>query len=176
MPLVSSPSASSSSGLCVPCRFKHANPWVPTKKLLCWSTLKAGAPNIIKLPVMPFVEYRSGRLIPDHVLEVRCLRVDAPEWRYELVHSWPSGISIFVGDRRVLVKKPDEEHFEAPGPLNLTNWVVRKPLEVNQPMPVKVAISSTKSEIWAIGFVISVPIVRDEEVVEQVVKLQPPLE
>ena len=25
----------------------------------------------------------------------------------------PSGISIFVGDRRVLVKKPDEEHFEA---------------------------------------------------------------
>eukprot|EP00913_Durusdinium_trenchii_P022463 g21100.t1 len=43
-------------------------------------------------------------------------------------------------------------------------------------MPVKVAISSTKSEIWAIGFVISVPIVRDEEVVEQVVKLQPPLE
>ena len=25
----------------------------------------------------------------------------------------PSGISIFVGDRRVLVKKPDDEHFEA---------------------------------------------------------------
>lgn len=113
--------------------------------------------------------------MPDHILEVRCLRVDAPEWRYELVHSWPSGISIFVGDKRVLVKKPDDEHFEAPGPLNLTNWVVRKPLEVNQPMQVKVALSSTKSEVWAIGFVISVPIMRDEEVVEQVIKLQPPL-
>lgn len=113
--------------------------------------------------------------MPDHILQVRCLRVDAPEWRYELVHSWPSGISIFVGDRRVLVKKPDDEHFEAPGPLNLTPWVVRKPLEVNQPMQVKVALSSTKSEIWAIGFVISVPILRDEEVVERVIQLQPPL-
>lgn len=113
--------------------------------------------------------------MPGHILEVRCLRVDAPEWRYELVHSWPSGISIFVGDRRVLVKKPDDEHFEAPGPLNLTPWVVRKPLEVNQPMQVKVALSSTKSEIWAIGFVIGVPIQRDQEVVERVIQMQPPL-
>lgn len=54
---------------------------------------EAGAPNIIKLPVMPFVEYRcsqlfgfcghlvpvasdrSGRLIPDHVLEATKLNM-----------------------------------------------------------------------------------------------------
>ncbi|CAE7414897.1 NFI1 [Symbiodinium natans] len=175
MPLYNSTS-SSSSGLCVPCRFKGCNPWLPAKKLLHWSTLKAGAPNIIKLPIMGFIEYRTGRLLPDYVLEVRCLRVDAPEWRYELVHSWPSGISIFVGDRRVLVKKPDDEHFEAPGPFNLTDFVARRPLEVNHPMQVNVAITAKKTEIWAIGFVLSLGALRDDEVTEQVAQQQPPLE
>ncbi|CAE7781702.1 pli1 [Symbiodinium pilosum] len=175
MPLYNSTS-SSSCGLCVPCRFKNCNPWLPAKKLLHWSTLKAGAPNIIKLPIMGFIEYRTGRLMPDHILEVRCLRVDAPEWRYELVHSWPSGISIFVGDRRVLVKKPDDEHFEAPGPFNLTDFVTRRPLEVNHPMQVNVAITAKKTEIWAVGFVLSLGVVRDEEISEQVVQQQPPHE
>ncbi|CAE7906578.1 NFI1 [Symbiodinium necroappetens] len=175
MPLYNSDSSSSSSGLCVPCRFKGCNPWLPTKKLLHWSTLKAG-PNIIKLPIMGFLEYRTGRLLPGYVLEVRCLRVDAPEWRYELVHSWPSGISMFVGDRRVLVKKPDDEHFEAPGPFNLTDFVARRPNEVNHPMQVNVAITAKKTEIWAIGFVMSLGVARDNEVAEQVVQQQPPLE
>lgn len=125
---------------------------------------------------MGFLEYRTGRLLPGYVLEVRCLRVDAPEWRYELVHSWPSGISMFVGDRRVLVKKPDDEHFEAPGPFNLTDFVARRPNEVNHPMQVNVAITAKKTEIWAIGFVMSLGVARDNEVAEQVVQQQPPLE
>eukprot|EP00931_Biecheleriopsis_adriatica_P063204 TRINITY_DN38231_c0_g1_i1.p1 TRINITY_DN38231_c0_g1~~TRINITY_DN38231_c0_g1_i1.p1 ORF type:complete len:632 (+),score=152.82 TRINITY_DN38231_c0_g1_i1:76-1896(+) len=175
MPLPES-SSSSSSGLCVPCRFKHSNPFLPAKKLLGWSTLKVGSPNIINVPLAGHIDMRSGRLFAGHVLEARCLRVDTHEWRFDLGHSWPAGISLFVEEQRVLVKKPDEEKFEAPGPFDLTKLVFRPPLQVNQPLSVRAAISASKTEIWAIGFVLCLPVTGDEQIAQQVIKQQAPQE
>ncbi|CAE8597773.1 unnamed protein product, partial [Polarella glacialis] len=37
---LSSSSSSTTCNLCVTCRFKQSNPFMPVEKLLCWSTLK----------------------------------------------------------------------------------------------------------------------------------------
>ncbi|CAE8703395.1 unnamed protein product, partial [Polarella glacialis] len=92
--------------------FKQSNPFMPVEKLLCWSTLKMETKNLISTPVAPYLDFRTGRLPPGKVLEVRCLRIDAPDWRYELGHGWPAGVSLFVGEQRVLLKKPDDDKFE----------------------------------------------------------------
>lgn len=163
-------------GLCLPCRFKVGNPFLPGK-LLCSTVLKAQATNVLNVPLLGNVDFRTGRLKVGILLEVRCLRVDAPEWRYELGHSWPAGISLFVDDQRVLLRKPDAEHDENPGPFNLTNFAVRKPLEVN-PRPVKVsaAISAKRSEQWALGVLLIQPLEDIDELCKRVASKQAPLE
>lgn len=75
----------------------------------------------------------------------------------------PDAITISLSEKRILTKKPNDEKFEAPGPLDLTPLVVRKPLEVrfrwrfmvlwevNQPMQMKIAPTFNKNETWAVG-------------------------
>jgi len=143
---------------------------------LAWAILKPQATNNLEAQLAACMDFRTGRLQAGHVIEVRCLRVDAPEWRYELVHSWPSGISLFVEDQRVLVKKPDEELNEAPpGPFDLSRFVVRRPLEVNpRPVRVSAAITAKKTEQWALGLVYSHPVASDEVICKQVREAQRP--
>lgn len=162
--------------LCLQCRFKWGNPFHPAKQLLKWCTVKSGATNVLTVTVGNILDFHQGRLSAGQKLEVRCLRVDAQEWRYELMHGWPNGISIFVGEQRVFLKKPDAEHDEAPGPFDLTEWAVRRPMEVNpKPLQVSVAITAKKTEQWAVGIVLY-ETVADAQVCEKVVSQQAPLE
>lgn len=169
---------SAACGMCLTCRFRHCNPFIPAKELLCWGMLKVGSSTSFSAELRRIINVRTGRLAAGHMVEVRCLRVDAPEWRYELGHSWPSGVSLFVEDGRVMVKKPDEEHDEAPpGPFNLSGWIVRSPLEINpRPLRVSAAITAKKSEQWALGLVLAQPVGSDEQICKRVAALQAPLQ
>lgn len=169
---------SAGCGLCLTCRFKHSNPFLPVKELLSWGMLKAQTTNVFNAELVRLLDVRTGRLGIGHMIEARCLRVDAPEWRYELGHSWPSGMSLFVDDHRVMIKKPDEENDEAPpGPFDLTGWVVRSPLEVNpRPLRVTAAITAKKSEQWALGLVLLRQVGSDEQICKQVAERQAPVE
>ncbi|CAK9097925.1 unnamed protein product [Durusdinium trenchii] len=189
---------------------------------------EAGAPNIIKLPVMPFVEYRqlldtirsssvraynwarpmpsakhfsstskfpcalflatrqgsrSERADADRKHEIHGSRPSGKISRSSVegqgqpdVLGRPSGISIFVGDRRVLVKKPDEEHFEARSRKFMAVGETGRCGLTDNEQNRQIRSLPGRSTYKGFGFQIFVPIVRDEEVVEQVVKLQPPLE
>lgn len=148
---------STRSGLCLTCRFKHGDAFYPAKEIMSWSTLKTQGPTSLTAELGSITDPQTGRLNAGYALQVRCLRVDATEWRYELCHSWPSGISLFVEDRRVLVKKPDEEQDRAhPGAFDLGLHVVRSPMQVNlKPLRVSASITAKKSEHWALALVYS---------------------
>lgn len=142
--------------LCLACRFTKGDPFRPGRKLLAWSSLKSGQSRELEIP-LHIIYDRVTRTIPvGHQVEVRCLRVDSPEWRYELTHSWPSGISLFVDDKRVLKKLPDDEFDEAPGPFDVTRWTIRNAWEVNGGAKLKVsaAITTKKGENWALGILL----------------------
>jgi hypothetical protein len=111
-------------------------------------------------------------------VEVRCLRIDAPEWRFEQQHSWPSGISLFVDDQRVMKKVPDEEHDEAPGPFDLTRYTLRHPLSLisNPNLRVSAAISAKKTESWALGILLVEPLQQVEPLFKQVIDRQASVE
>jgi len=125
--------------------------------LLYHGLMKNNATNVVTAPLQGQIDLRTGRLKAGLFIEVRCLRVDAAEWRYELGHCWPAGISLFVGDTRVLLRKPDAEHDENPGPFDLTNWVVRSALDLtlNRPFKVSAAITAKKGEMWALALVLA---------------------
>lgn len=161
-------------GLCLPCRFKFGNPFMPGE-LVCSATIRSHSNIVLQVPLINQVDFRSGRLRAGVTFEVRCLRVDAPDWRHELSHSWPSAISLFVDDRRVLVRKPDAEHDEAPGPFDLSSWIVRAPMEVNpRPLKVSAAVTAKKSEQWAIGVLLISPVEDVEVMCEEVTRRQVP--
>jgi len=105
---LSSSSPPLSCGLCLSCRFTTGNPFRPGR-LVAWGALKPGQTKVLEIPFSSIYDPRSGALPVGCVMEARCLRIDAPEWRYELTHSWPSGVSLFVDDQRVLKKSPDED-------------------------------------------------------------------
>ncbi|CAK0897512.1 unnamed protein product, partial [Prorocentrum cordatum] len=109
------------------CRFKLGNPFLPAAQLVSWSMLKEKAKTNFTVPLAGLIDARTGRLPAGSMLEARCLRVDAPAWRYELSHSWPDGVSVFIGDTRVFKKDPQAEFDEAPGPLDLSPWLFRDP-------------------------------------------------
>jgi len=161
--------------MCLPCRFKVGNPFLPGQ-LLCSTMLKAQSTNVLSVPLAGNIDFRTGRLKAGVKLEVRCLRVDAPEWRFELSHSWPAAVSLFIDDQRVLVRKPDAEHDEAPGPFEITNWAVRAPLEVNpRALKVSAAITAKKSEQWSLGVVLITPVQDEEQICAQVAARQAPV-
>lgn len=161
--------------MCIPCRFKVGNPFLPGQ-LLCSTMLKAQSTNVLSVPLAGNIDFRTGRLKAGVKLEVRCLRVDAPEWRFELSHSWPAAVSLFIDDQRVLVRKPDAEHDEAPGPFEITNWAVRAPLEVNpRALKVSAAITAKKSEQWSLGVVLITPVQDEEQICAQVAARQAPV-
>lgn len=145
--------------------------------MICSTLLKAQGTNVLNVPLSSHLDRRTGRLKAGAMLEARCLRVDAPEWRYELGHSWPAGISLFVDDQRVLLRKPDAEHDEFPGPLDVSSLAIRSPLElIPRPLKVSAAITAKRSEQWALGLVLSRPVESDEEVCAQVTSRQLPQE
>lgn len=136
--------------------------------------MKATGSSLIDAALTGVMEYTTGRLPPGTFVEARCLRVDAPEWRYELGHCWPMGISMFVGDHRVLLKKPDAEHDEAPDPFDLSLHCVRTPLQRNAaPLRLSVAITAKKGETWALGVVFGSPAPMDQ-IVQEVMARQKP--
>merc|ERR1719498_1561806 len=136
--------------LCLSCRFTGGNPFRPGRRLLAWGTLKAGQTKVLDIPFINMHDRMLGALPYGHIVEARCLRVDAPEWRYELNHSWPSGISLFVDDQRVLKKVPDDEDFEAQGPFDLSRWTVRSAWQIHEKPQLRIsaAISAKKTENW----------------------------
>lgn len=166
-------------GLCLSCRFITGDPFRPGRRLLAWGSLKAGQVKVLEVPFASMIDPRSGTLPYGHLVEARCLRIDAPEWRYELTHSWPSGISLFVDDARVLKKVPDAEHDEAPGPFDLSKYTVRNVYQTSTPLRVSAAISAKKSESWALGIILVEPLQRAQQIdliSQQVLALQAPLE
>lgn len=157
-------------GLCLQCRFTHGDPFRPATKLLAWSMLKPGSTKPFEVPLVSAIDRRTGAPPVGHLIEIRCLRVDAPEWRYELVHSWPNGISLFVNDQRVLLKKPDTEHDDAPGPFELTRWATQAQQGqiLIQPLRISAAITAKRVEQWAMGIVLVEPVpVSDNVLVER---------
>jgi len=161
-------------GLCLNCRFAIGNPFRPGK-LLGWSTLRANS-SVLDIQLKPVLNARTGALPVGQTVEARCLRVDAPEWRYELAHCWPNGVSLFVGEERVLKKVPDQEFDEAPGPFDLTRWTYRVPNQVNPPpLKIRAGIMAKKEEHWALGVVLVDP-VTDDSICEKVAKQQVPEE
>lgn len=161
-------------GLCLSCRFTAGDPFCPGLRLIGWGSLKAAGAKVVQAQLSGVTDFRTGRIPAGQKVEARCLRVDAPEWRYEIGHSWPNGISLFVDDQRVLLKKPDSEHDEALGPFDLTLHAVRPPLDVKpRPLSVSAAITCKKTERWALGIVLVQPR-RMEEICAQVKKQQAP--
>jgi len=153
------------------CRFKNGNPFLPAKDLLAWTMLKTQANNHLTVQLRGVIEFRTGRLPAGHSVEVRVLRVDAPEWRFDQCHSWPAGISLFVEDRRVLLKKPDEDDQTPPGPLDISNCIVRAPGDLaGLPMKVSAAVTAKKSEQWALGLVLIEPMGKMDMVCRHIIK------
>lgn len=155
-------------GLCLKCRFKSGNPFAPAERILCYVP-NAQPVNRMTLSLADVLD-STGRLPVGHRVEVRCLRVDAPEWRYELGHSWPSGISLFVGDQRVLLRKPDDEKAEASGSFDLSWWLNSEVLQVNA------AITAKKTEQWALSVVMVKLMDAGMEIQEKVVQKQATVE
>lgn len=160
------------SGLCIRCRFKAGDPFRPGLQLLGWGVVSGpriahGAKNI-DCVLSETLDFRTGRLRDGQTIEVRCLRVDAPEWRYELGHCWPDAISLFIGQQRLLRRKPDDED-EALGPLDVSEFAVRRPMEVGPaPLVVNVTVSAKKTETWAIGLVLVGPWCSPADICRQV--------
>lgn len=144
--------------------------------------LKANSHVQIDAKVDSVLDIRSGQLPIGHCVEARCLRVDAPEWRYELGHSWPNGISLFVENQRVMKKAPDAENdvddrSYNPGPCDLTRFSARRPLEFNpRPLSVGAAITAKKTEQWALGLVLVEPAQSDEQICQLVANKQAPVQ
>mmetsp|Transcript_62697 Transcript_62697/g.136163 ORF Transcript_62697/g.136163 Transcript_62697/m.136163 type:complete len:667 (-) Transcript_62697:86-2086(-) len=169
-------------GLCLSCRFTACAPFRPVKRLLAWGTLKGGGTKELTAQLNCALDIRTGRIPPGYLVEARCLRVDAPEWRYEIGHSWPNGISLFVADQRVMLKKPDAEHDVddksfLPGPFDLSAYTTMLPGQA-MPLPLKVtaAITAKKTEQWALGIVFAEIQTDDQKVCQQVIDRQAPVE
>mmetsp|Transcript_25691 Transcript_25691/g.59883 ORF Transcript_25691/g.59883 Transcript_25691/m.59883 type:complete len:614 (-) Transcript_25691:79-1920(-) len=160
--------------LCVKCRFTTGDPFRPGR-LLGWSMLKVQGSNTIDIPLASILSSGTGTLPPGQTLEARCLRVDAPEWRYELSHCWPGGVSLFVGEERVKKKTPDEEHDEAPGPLDLTRYCYHRPQGPLLPLKIRAAIMAKREEQWALGIVLVTP-TTDASICQKIIKQQAPSE
>jgi len=164
-------------GLCLSCRFLKGNPFRPGVRLLAYSYLKSGTTKDVVAQLAIALDVRTGRVINGCSVEVRCLRVDAPEWRYEVSHCWPNGISLFVEDTRVMLKKPDAEHDVddlsfSPGPLDLSAHSARPIGAVGPPLHVRAAITAPKGEQWALGIVLVQPTQADAMITERVEKQQ----
>eukprot|EP00927_Polykrikos_kofoidii_P079371 TRINITY_DN76161_c0_g1_i1.p1 TRINITY_DN76161_c0_g1~~TRINITY_DN76161_c0_g1_i1.p1 ORF type:complete len:637 (-),score=133.86 TRINITY_DN76161_c0_g1_i1:67-1977(-) len=169
-------------GMCLTCRFLRGDPFRPGHRLLAWGWLKTGTTKEVSAQLGCALDMRSGRVHHGQRIEARCLRVDAPEWRYELGHSWPNGISLFVNDQRLMLKKVDAEHDVddrsfAPGPFDLTAWATRHPGEINpRPLQVRAAVTAGKTDQWALGLVLVHPVVSEADICQQVIRQQAPRE
>eukprot|EP00929_Paragymnodinium_shiwhaense_P112339 TRINITY_DN80596_c0_g1_i1.p1 TRINITY_DN80596_c0_g1~~TRINITY_DN80596_c0_g1_i1.p1 ORF type:complete len:595 (-),score=132.91 TRINITY_DN80596_c0_g1_i1:64-1848(-) len=172
--------APSRCGLCLTCRFSKGNPFRPAIRLLSWSPVKSGLTKELVSQLGSALDIRTGTLPRGRFIEVRCIRMDAPEWRYELCHSWPNGISLFVGDQRVMLKKPDadqdvDDYSFNPGPLDISQYCNRLPGEVNpRPLYIRAAITCPKTEQWAVGVVVVEPVAGDQDLCNKVIKEQAP--
>ena len=99
-------------GLCTECRILVGDQYNRGERILDSRLLKSSGDDAnLSFSPQGVLDPHSGRLPSGWRVEVRCLRVDAPSWRFALSHAWPEGgISILMDGQRLLLVRPKEEN------------------------------------------------------------------